>query len=127
MPIWAASKVTNRIGAGMRSAAAKWMASLRRTGWVRDRGRAVEAALVDGHDVEVVPRQPDRVLEIEAKDRLVGHAVDRREGLGQRHGRRGPHRVVGQCGERDRSHRSVDRQRQQRTGVERHRHRPPPP
>jgi len=39
-PIWAGSKVTNRIGMGSRSAAAKWIASVSRTGWSLDRAAA---------------------------------------------------------------------------------------
>ena len=76
--------MTKRTGAGSRSAAARWIASARRTGCSRARrGGPVEAALVDGHDVEVVPRQADGVLEVEAQDGLVGQPVDRRQRLGR--------------------------------------------
>ena len=91
-----------------------------RTGCRRDRvGGPVEAALVDGHDVEVVPGEPDRVFEVGAQDRLVGEAVDRRERFGQRHRRCAPDGVGVERLEHDRPLRAVDGEREQRAGVER--------
>ena len=73
-PMWVGSKVTNRIGRGSRSAAAKWIASLSRTGWVRRARREVEASLIDGHHVEVVPCAG----ESRPRDRAAG--IGRRRG-----------------------------------------------
>ena len=56
-----------------------------RTGCSRARAAARSSApLVDGDDVEVVPGQPDGVLEVGAEHGLVGQPVDRRQGLGER-------------------------------------------
>ena len=59
----------------------------------RQVGGAIEAALVDRDDVEVVPGQSDRVLEVGAQDRLVGEPVDRGQRLGERQRRGAPHRI----------------------------------
>ena len=64
-------------------------------------GGAVEAALVDGHDVDVIPRQAHGIFEVEAQHRLVGESVDGREGLGEGERRRTPEVVVVEGGEHD--------------------------
>ena len=102
-PSWPGSNVTKRTGAGIRSAAARWMALGQAHRLLAgEAGGPVEAALVDGHDVEVVPRQADGVLEVEAQDGLVGQAVDRRQRLGQGQRRGAPHRVAVEGVEHDR-------------------------
>ena len=102
-PIWAGSNVTKRTGAGSRSAAARWIASVSRTGCVRARPAArSRQRWSSGHDVEVIPREADRVLEVGAQDRLVGEPVDRRQRLGERQRRGAPDRVAVERVEHDR-------------------------
>ena len=68
---------------------------MRRTGCSRASiGGSVEATLVDRHDVQVIPHQPDGVLQVEPQHRLVGQPVDGRQRLGQRQCRRAPRRVA---------------------------------
>ena len=118
-PIWAGSNVTKRTGAGIRSAAARWIALVEPDGLLAgEAGGAVEAALVDGDDVEVVPRQAHGVLEVEAQHGLVGQPVDRRQRLGERQRRGAPHRVAVERGEHDRPLGAVDGEGEQRAGVE---------
>mgnify|MGYP000455824481 CR=1 FL=1 len=59
-----------------------------------ERRGPVEAALIDGDDVEVIPDEADRVLEIGTQDGFVREPVDGRERLGERHRRCAPDRVA---------------------------------
>ena len=113
------SNVTKRTGAGIRSAAARWIALGEADRLLAgEAGGAVEAALVDGDDVEVVPRQAHGVLEVEAQHGLVGQPVDRRQRLGERQRRGAPHRVAVERGEHDRPLGAVDGEGEQGAGVE---------
>ena len=49
------------------------------------RSGPIEAALVDRHDVEVVPRKANGIFEIESDDRLVVESIDRWQCFGERH------------------------------------------
>ena len=71
VPMWAGSKVTksDRSGKPLGGGEVDGVGEAHRLGPCEGRG-PVEAALVDRHDVQVVPRVADRVLEIEPQDRL---------------------------------------------------------
>ena len=82
--MWAASKVTKLIGRRHAFGGGEVDGVAQPDGLgARERGCPVEAALVDGHDVEVIPHEPDGVFEVEAQDRLVRQPIDGRQRLGQ--------------------------------------------
>ena len=118
-PICTGSNVTKLTGAGSRVGGGEvnGVGRLGRAESAPSRG-AVETPLVERHDVEVIPREADRILQVGPQHRLVREAVDRRQGLGQRHRRRAPDRVALQGVEHDGALRAIDGERQQRARVE---------
>ena len=83
---------------------------------------AVETPLVHGHHVQIVPSEAYRVFEIGSHDGLIGEAINRRQCFGEREGGRTPHRIGIERSEDYASLFALDGERQQRAGVEHHRH-----